>query len=222
MSRGTVVSTRWRLAGAVALIAIVASACSSGTPTTAPSAAPATQAAATQAPASTAPSAAPSEAAAPVSIDWWHITTAAVGKADFQAIADAYMAAHPNVKINITVLDNDPFKTKLAARGADRAQHPELARALVDREHQRVDDAEQRDDHRQREQHVDERSSLLTWPARVRLELRGGPRPRLRERAREQAVDGRLHLRVGRARRVGDEVDRVVALRERAARERAA
>ena len=36
------------------------------------------------------------------------------GKADFQAIADAYTAAHPNVKINITVLENEAFKTKLA------------------------------------------------------------------------------------------------------------
>ena len=36
------------------------------------------------------------------------------GKADFQAIADDYMAAHPNVKINITVLENEAFKTKLA------------------------------------------------------------------------------------------------------------
>ena len=28
-------------------------------------------------------------------IDWWHITTGDPGKADFQAIADAYTAAHP-------------------------------------------------------------------------------------------------------------------------------
>ena len=39
----------------------------------------------------------------PVTIDWWHIATGDPGKADFQAIADAYTAAHPNVKINITV-----------------------------------------------------------------------------------------------------------------------
>ena len=36
------------------------------------------------------------------------------GKSIFQGIADAYMAAHPNVKINITVLENEAFKTKLA------------------------------------------------------------------------------------------------------------
>jgi raffinose/stachyose/melibiose transport system substrate-binding protein len=51
---------------------------------------------------------------APVTVDWWHITTGDPGKSDFQAIADAYTAAHPNVKINITVLENEAFKTKLA------------------------------------------------------------------------------------------------------------
>ena len=65
---------------------------------------------------SAAASAAPSEAAAPVTVDWWHITTGEPGKADFQAIADAYTAAHPNVKINITVLENEAFKTKLRRR----------------------------------------------------------------------------------------------------------
>ena len=52
------------------------------------------------------------------------------------------------------VADHPPH---LAARGADRAQHAELARALGDREHERVDDAEQRDDDRQRQQRVDQR-----------------------------------------------------------------
>ena len=71
--------------------------------------------------ASTAPSAA---AAEPVTIDWWHITTGEPGKTDFQAIADAYTAAHPNVKINITVLENEAFKTKLAATPPDA--YPDL------------------------------------------------------------------------------------------------
>src|SRR3954462_10083965 len=57
----------------------------------------------------------PAESAgAPVSIDWWHITTGDPGKTDFQNIANAYMAAHPNVTINITVLENEAFKSKLA------------------------------------------------------------------------------------------------------------
>ena len=34
-------------------------------------------------------------------------------KKDFQAIADAYMADHPNVKINITSIENEAFKAKL-------------------------------------------------------------------------------------------------------------
>ena len=110
MTGGSIVSKQWRLAGLVAIIAIIVGACGSTAATTAPSAAPTTAA-----PASTAPSEAPSASTAEaVSFDWWHITTDQVGKPDFQAIADAYMAANPNVKINITVLENEAFKTKLA------------------------------------------------------------------------------------------------------------
>ena len=103
-------STRLRMFGMLASTAVLIAACSSsgGGATSAPSAA---------APTAAAPSEAPTEAAseaAPVSFDWWHITTAAVGKADFEAIAKAYMAAHPNVKINLTVQENEAFKTKLA------------------------------------------------------------------------------------------------------------
>ena len=77
------------------------------------------------APSAAASAAAPSAAAAePVTIDWWHIATGDPGKADFKAIADAYTAAHPNVKINITVTENEAFKTKLAATPADA--YPDL------------------------------------------------------------------------------------------------
>ena len=48
-----------------------------------------------------------------VTITWWHITTAEAQKAVFQKMADDYMAAHPNVNIEITVLENEAFKTKL-------------------------------------------------------------------------------------------------------------
>jgi hypothetical protein len=65
-----------------------------------------------------------SAAAAPVTVDWWHITTGNPGKADFQAIADAYTAAHPNVTIKITVLENEAFKTKLSTTAA--ADYPDL------------------------------------------------------------------------------------------------
>ena len=115
-------TTRWRLAGAVAMISIVAAACggsaATSAPTTAATAAPTTAASTA---ASSAPSATTSEApstagGAPVTVDWWHITTGEPGKSDFQAVADAYTAAHPNVKINITVLENEAFKTKLATQ----------------------------------------------------------------------------------------------------------
>jgi raffinose/stachyose/melibiose transport system substrate-binding protein len=67
------------------------------------------------------PTAAPAESAGPaasvapkqVTIEWWHITTADPGKSIFQDAANAYTALHPNVKINITILENEAFKTKL-------------------------------------------------------------------------------------------------------------
>ena len=46
-------------------------------------------------------------------INWWHITTGDPGKAVWQVMADAYTKANPGVKINITILENDAFKTKL-------------------------------------------------------------------------------------------------------------
>ena len=49
----------------------------------------------------------------PVTIDWWHIQNNDPGKADWQAMADAYMAEHPNVTININVLENEAFKAAL-------------------------------------------------------------------------------------------------------------
>lgn len=55
------------------------------------------------------PTAAPQQ----VTVEWWHISTLDPGKTLFQTMADEYMAAHPNVKINITILENEAFKTKL-------------------------------------------------------------------------------------------------------------
>jgi raffinose/stachyose/melibiose transport system substrate-binding protein len=84
----------------VALVALVVGACSSSaTPV------PASQPAVTAAPAAT---------AKPVTIEWWHIATNDPGKSIFQGYADAYTKLHPNVKINITILENEAFKTKLA------------------------------------------------------------------------------------------------------------
>ena len=48
-----------------------------------------------------------------VEIDWWHIANNDPGKTDFQTVADKYMAEHPNVKINITVLENEAFKAAI-------------------------------------------------------------------------------------------------------------
>jgi raffinose/stachyose/melibiose transport system substrate-binding protein len=116
MTGGQPVTTRWRLLGVMGVMALVFSACSGGGATTAPSAAAPSEAAPSVA-ASEAPSEAPpSEAAAPVTIEWWHISKDDPGKTLFKGIADAYMAAHPNVTINITVLENEAFKTKLTTQ----------------------------------------------------------------------------------------------------------
>ncbi len=70
--------------------------------------------AATVAPTSVPPTSVPPTAAPkPVTIEWWHINTQDPGKALWQTMANEYMTAHPNVKINITVLENEAFKTKL-------------------------------------------------------------------------------------------------------------
>jgi raffinose/stachyose/melibiose transport system substrate-binding protein len=47
-------------------------------------------------------------------INWWHISTTEPGKSSWQNLANQYMKAHPHVKINITILENDAFKQKLA------------------------------------------------------------------------------------------------------------
>lgn len=83
----------------------------------APVAAPAPATQPTSAPVNPEPTQAPAEPtvapAAPVTIQWWHITTADNQKAVWQKLADEYTAAHPNVKIEITVLENEAFKTKM-------------------------------------------------------------------------------------------------------------
>lgn len=75
-------------------------------------------AAAAAEPAAEAPAAeeaeAPAEAPAEkVTVTWWHISTKDPALSDWQKMADDYMAAHPNVNIEITVLENEAFKTKL-------------------------------------------------------------------------------------------------------------
>ncbi len=91
------------------IAAFALSAC--GAPATEAPAAPAAPAepVATEAPAQPAAT----EAPAKVTITWWHISTAQEHKDLWQKLADEYMAEHPNVNIEITVLENEAFKTKL-------------------------------------------------------------------------------------------------------------
>jgi len=96
------------LISVVIIATLLLAAC--GTPATEAPAATEAPVAATEAPVATA---AATEAAAPVTITWWHITTKDPGLTEFQKMADDYMAMHPNVTIEITVLENEAFKTKL-------------------------------------------------------------------------------------------------------------
>jgi raffinose/stachyose/melibiose transport system substrate-binding protein len=49
-----------------------------------------------------------------VTVNFWHIGTAATDKAYYQGVVDAYTKAHPNVTIEMTILENEAFKSKLA------------------------------------------------------------------------------------------------------------
>lgn len=46
-------------------------------------------------------------------VSWWHIGTAANDRAMYQGFADEFMKMNPNVSIEITVLENEAFKSKL-------------------------------------------------------------------------------------------------------------
>jgi len=48
-----------------------------------------------------------------VTITWWHISTQEDQMAYWQSLADAFVAEHPNVEIEITVLENQAFKDRL-------------------------------------------------------------------------------------------------------------
>ncbi|MBN1284525.1 MAG: extracellular solute-binding protein [Anaerolineae bacterium] len=56
----------------------------------------------------------PSLAQDEVTINWWHIQTETSQAAYWQSLADAYMAENPNVTIEITILENNAFKERLA------------------------------------------------------------------------------------------------------------
>ncbi|HKL86625.1 MAG TPA: extracellular solute-binding protein [Treponemataceae bacterium] len=46
-------------------------------------------------------------------ITWWHIGTAENDRAMYQKFADDFMKMNPGVKIDITVIENEAFKTKI-------------------------------------------------------------------------------------------------------------
>ncbi|WP_308169975.1 extracellular solute-binding protein [Acrocarpospora catenulata] len=48
-----------------------------------------------------------------VTIEWWHIQNIEPMKPVWDQLAKDYMAAHPNVTINITALENEAFKAKM-------------------------------------------------------------------------------------------------------------
>lgn len=93
------------------IAAFALSAC--GSPATS---APVDEPAATEAPAEEpAATEAPAEepAAEKVTVSWWHITTDEKQAAVWQSLADSYMAEHPDVNVEITILENEAFKTKM-------------------------------------------------------------------------------------------------------------
>ncbi|GAA3440804.1 ABC transporter substrate-binding protein [Planomonospora venezuelensis] len=49
-----------------------------------------------------------------VTIDWWHIGTTEPNKTIYDGWVKAYQAQHPNVTIQVTSLENDAFKSKMA------------------------------------------------------------------------------------------------------------
>jgi raffinose/stachyose/melibiose transport system substrate-binding protein len=48
-----------------------------------------------------------------VTIDWWHIQNTEPATSNWQAVADQYMADHPGVQIDITVMENEAFKAAI-------------------------------------------------------------------------------------------------------------
>src|SRR3954447_23128260 len=85
-------------------------------PAAEPTAAEAPTAAAAEAP-SPVPTAAPSIStvgSGATKISWWHIQTGDPGLSNWQTLANTYVKDHPDVSIEITVIENEAFKQKLA------------------------------------------------------------------------------------------------------------
>jgi raffinose/stachyose/melibiose transport system substrate-binding protein len=99
----------------LAVFALVAAGCgggdSEGASETTTSEAPATTAGTTETTAAVTETTA--EAMEPVTVQWWHIENNDPGLSLWQAVADEYMAEHPNVTIEINVQENEAFKAAL-------------------------------------------------------------------------------------------------------------
>jgi raffinose/stachyose/melibiose transport system substrate-binding protein len=55
----------------------------------------------------------PADSGEPVTIEWWHIQNTEPATSNWQAVADQFMADHPNVTIDITVMENEAFKAAI-------------------------------------------------------------------------------------------------------------
>ncbi len=95
----------------LAILVMVLAACGDGEGASSTTAAPDEGSSTTAAPAeSTTSTAAPEE---PVTVTWWHIQNTEPMMTVWQDMADAFMAEHPNVTIEITVMENEAFKAAL-------------------------------------------------------------------------------------------------------------
>lgn len=100
------------LIGFMLTLALLLTAC--GGTTAAEPAAPAEEEAAAPAEKAAVEEEAVAEANEKVVIEWWHIWANEANIAEpFQALANEYMAEHPNVEIAITTLENEAYKQKV-------------------------------------------------------------------------------------------------------------
>ena len=105
IQRSTARTVRRRALGVVAVLGLAAAACGSSDDSSEP--------AASAEPGASTAAADSTDSGEPVTIDWWHIQNNDPAKANWQAMADEYMKMHPNVTIDITVMENEAFKAAL-------------------------------------------------------------------------------------------------------------
>ncbi len=98
----------FRLLAVIVLALAFVIACSSEAEPEAATEAPAPTESAAEQPAEEAP-------AEEVVIDWWHIQNTDPMMTHWQEMADEFMAANPNITINVNVMENEAFKSALQA-----------------------------------------------------------------------------------------------------------